>query len=176
MQKIKTMKKTLPFLLVILSLIVIPSCKKGEDDPFISFRSRDARITAKWKLVNYESQSNSSGGSSSSSVLNGSILTVTNSGGSYSYSYSEELEINSDGTYNLTTIRDGDISTSTYFWYWLNDSQKKTSIGLGGLGTFKIDKLSHNELILRDESSILNVSNGNTFSTNPRSIKTFERQ
>ncbi len=168
------MKKILPFLLVILSLIVIPSCKKGEDDPSISFRSRDARITAKWKLVNYERQSNSSGGSSSTSVLNGSILTVTNSGGSYSYSYSEELEINSDGTFKITTIQDGDISTSSSDWFWLNDTKKKTSIVLDD--NYSIDRLSHNELILRNESNSSGVSNGITYTSSLRSVQTYERQ
>ncbi len=169
------MKKTLPFLLVMLSIIVIPSCKKGEDDPFISFRSRDARITAKWKLVNYENQSNYDG-SSTTRVLNGSILTVTNSGGSYSYSYSEELEINSDGTYKITTIQDGDISTTTSIWYWLNGTQNKTSIGLSEEGEFIIDRLSHNELILRNERNSSYVIDGYTYNSSSRSVQTYERQ
>ena len=169
------MKKTLPFLLVILSLVVIPSCKKGEDDPFISFRSRDARITAKWKLVNYESLS-SYNGNTSTQVLNGSIYTSTNSGGSYSYSYSKELEINSDGTYKITTIRDGDISTSNSVWYWLNDSQKKSSISLNEDGAFIIDRLTNNELILRNESNISYVIDGMTSNSSSRSVQTYERQ
>ena len=167
------MKKIILFAIVILGITAVTSCKKGEDDPFISFRSRDARITAKWKLVNYERQSNSSGGSSTS-VLNGSILTVTNSIGSYSYSYSEELEINSDGTYKITTIQDGDISTSSSDWFWLNDTQKKTSIVLDD--NYFIDRLSHNELILRKESNSSDVSNGNTYTSSLRSVQTYERQ
>ena len=135
------MKKILPFLLVILSLIAIPSCKKGEDDPFISFRSRDARITAKWKLVNYEYQyTSSSGFGNTSSVLNGSILTETSGGFTNSYSYSKELEINSDGTYNVTTIEDGDVYTSTSIWFWLNTTEKKTSISLDE-SIYVIDRL-----------------------------------
>jgi hypothetical protein len=46
------MKKV--FLVMLAALIVIPafqSCKKGENDPAISFRSRDARLIGNWKLV-----------------------------------------------------------------------------------------------------------------------------
>ncbi len=167
------MKKIVPFILVILSLIVIPSCKKGEDDPFISFRSRDARITAKWKLVNYESQS-SYNGSSSTQVLNGSIYTSTNSSGSYSYSYSKELEINSDGTYKITTIRDGETSTESSIWYWINGTQNKSGIYLNN--DYIIDRLSHNDLILRSESNSSYVIDGITSNSISKSIQTYERQ
>lgn len=43
--------------LVILLLFVssiFSSCKKGEEDPFLSFRSRDARIVGSWQLKNSE--------------------------------------------------------------------------------------------------------------------------
>lgn len=31
--------------------MILPACKKGEDDPGLSFRSRDARITGEWLLL-----------------------------------------------------------------------------------------------------------------------------
>ncbi len=52
------MKKILSFTLVAAMLFSIPfinGCKKGEDDPFLSLRSRDSRITGTWKLDSYES-------------------------------------------------------------------------------------------------------------------------
>ena len=39
---------------VLAATFILPSCKKGENDPFISLKSRDARITAKWKLTKIE--------------------------------------------------------------------------------------------------------------------------
>lgn len=36
--------------LVVLFATVLSSCKKGEDDPFLSFRSRDARVIGSWEL------------------------------------------------------------------------------------------------------------------------------
>ncbi|HOU97507.1 MAG TPA: hypothetical protein PLP65_01545 [Bacteroidales bacterium] len=39
-------------LLAILTIgLIFNSCRKGEDDPFVSFRSRDQRLIGKWKLV-----------------------------------------------------------------------------------------------------------------------------
>jgi len=32
-------------------IVFIQSCKKGEDDPWLSFRSREQRLVGKWKLV-----------------------------------------------------------------------------------------------------------------------------
>src|SRR5688500_7882935 len=36
--------------LVLLAALVLPACKKGEDDPFISLASRKKRIEGTWKL------------------------------------------------------------------------------------------------------------------------------
>ena len=45
------MKKIIFLLAVaVISATFISSCKKGEDDPFISFRSRDSRIIGTWTL------------------------------------------------------------------------------------------------------------------------------
>jgi hypothetical protein len=174
------MKKILLAVIVLLSIIVIPSCKKGEDDPFISLRSRDARITAKWKLVNYEKTSSSSTGSTSS-FLNGSILTETTfipSYGSFTDSdtYSKEWEINSDGTFTSTTFRDSSISTSKSTWYWLNTTDDKTSIIIEEEGIYTIDRLTSKELIVRSESSSTNTNNSQTSTSNNKEVLTFEKQ
>jgi len=53
------MKKVLLSLaaIVLLSTVFITGCKKGEDDPGISFRSRDARVTGTWTLSSSETVS-----------------------------------------------------------------------------------------------------------------------
>lgn len=169
------MKKTLLAVIVLLSIIVIPSCKKGEDDPFISLRSRDARVTAKWKLVDYQRQYNYYNSISSTETLNGSILIVTENGDSYSYSYSQELEINSDGTYKESTVIDGDVATESSIWYWLNTTDDKTSISLDGVD-YVIDKLSTKELVLRREFLSTETSNGTSGNYNSKSVLTYEKQ
>ncbi len=45
------MKKIQQLLLIVIIIgFILPSCKKGDDDPLISFRSRKARLTGEWKL------------------------------------------------------------------------------------------------------------------------------
>lgn len=41
--------------LIISSLSVLFGCRKGEDDPLISLRSRTNRLTGTWKLISFES-------------------------------------------------------------------------------------------------------------------------
>ena len=44
-------------LVLAMTTAVLPSCRKGSDDPAISFKSRSKRITNTWKLVKYEKNS-----------------------------------------------------------------------------------------------------------------------
>ena len=173
------MKKVLISTFVFIFFIAIPSCKKGQDDPFISIRSRDARITAKWKLINYEKTSSGST-SSSSSFLNGSILTETivyPSYGSFTdtYSYSEEWEINSDGTFNSTVVVDGNISTYKSTWHWLNGTDDKTFIFVDN-EIYTIDRLSMKELILRDERVSTSTDSLQASTSSNKEVLTFEKQ
>jgi len=52
------MEKTKRLLIIALGVVMISplfqSCKKGEEDPFLSLRSRDKRITGTWKLNKIE--------------------------------------------------------------------------------------------------------------------------
>ena len=47
-------KSFLAIALIFSSLLVFTGCRKGEDDPFLSFRSRTARLTGEWKLKSGE--------------------------------------------------------------------------------------------------------------------------
>lgn len=42
-------------ILVLSSILVLDGCKRGEDDPFFSFRSRKARVTGNWSFESKES-------------------------------------------------------------------------------------------------------------------------
>ena len=153
------MKNIVIVLISLVCLIVIPSCKKGDNDPFISLRSRDARITGKWKVVKFEEIDNNNG-SIYTSILNGSILTETSNGSSSSYSYSFNWEILADGTYKYTRITDGELSSGSYSWHWVDDTQKKTKIILYGGGLFVVDRLTNNDLVLKYEYGDTDLSNG----------------
>ena len=106
-------------LALFVGVLVLESCKKGENDPFLSLRSRDNRISGEWELAEYESESTTTvtdGGTTvtttSSSSFDGSVWTNTQGGNTTSYSYKRSLTINKDGTYMMTETQDGNVSES----------------------------------------------------------------
>jgi hypothetical protein len=159
------MKKSISLLsiaLLVFTSMLITGCKKGEDDPFISLRSRDARITAKWKLTKAEEISTfiSAGTTyTSTSNYNGTVYTEAYSSGVVdSYSYAFEMEILKDGVMTYTRTNNGDVYSAKTIWYWLNSTSDKTRIRLSGIGAqgfdaqgFNVQRLSSNELILNIE-------------------------
>lgn len=87
-------------------------CKKGDGDPFISLKSRKARVEGDWKVTMYKATgSYSSGGSSPNTqsysetydgttwttnvTSNGTVLTPSSSAVTYTYSFTK------DGTYKM---------------------------------------------------------------------------
>ena len=155
------MKINIFLLLAIVFLTVIPSCKKGENDPFISFRSRNSRITGKWKVVNFE-YVEINGNNNSSLILNGSTMTQNSNGNVTSYSFSSNLEIMEDGTYKLFSDSNGEISNSINTWHWFDDTQNKTRILLGDVGEFIVDRLTNNELVLKSYEQYSSSSSGSS--------------
>ncbi len=169
------MKNILILLFAFVCLLAIPSCKKGENDPFISFRSRDARFTGKWKVVNLELIENNNG-SINTSILNGSIFTETINGTSTSYSFSANWEILADGIIKYTDIIDGELSSGTFTWHWIDDTQKKTKILIDGGAVYVVDRLTNNELVLKIESLDTDLSNGNNYANSFSQTITFEKE
>lgn len=179
------MKKTLVLLSLVLlvsSSLFITGCKKGEDDPFISLRSRDARITAKWKLTKVEGTSTNTFGGvtyTSTESYNGTVYTTTSSsGGVNSYSYALEMEILKGGEMTSSETQDGEVSSGTGNWFWANTTSDKTGIFLGGLDDdayFNVQGLSSNELILSLNSEYTSTSGGQTSSNQSSTTWTFEK-
>jgi hypothetical protein len=169
-------KVTFALLLVLVAVMVLPSCKKGADDPFISLRSRDGRITAKWKLTKIEGTQISNFGTTvtTTATYDGTTMTTTSSPGGTS---------TSTGTYEMTIDKQGNVSwAETYasggssdvqsgedHWQWLSSNKNKDYLEIGGGnhffqgGTFYVDELKGKELILQYTTQ--NVDNGETSST-----------
>lgn len=103
------MKKTFIKILFLSALIGgLAECKKGEDDPFISFRSRKSRVAGEWKLT-----SGTSTGISTSHGTNPVTTSYTENYTESTYSYfsgsgsqtgthSFDIEFKTDGTYTST--------------------------------------------------------------------------
>ena len=129
------MKTKINFLLfagIILASLAMNSCKKGENDPFISLKSRDARITAKWKLTKIEG-TNVNGTPSVTQTIrfNGTTYSETYStGNSNSATGSFEMTIDKKGTLNYSetfTPSSGtsDVESGTSEWYWIDSDKSK---------------------------------------------------
>ncbi len=111
-------------LIVLFSSIALMECKKGEDDPLLSLRSRKARVAGSWKMESGTSKSSSTTPSfpvnsdtyvytqssyQHTDVNNG--LTTINSGSS---SYTLKLE--KDGKMTLVQVMDGEVFTANGTW------------------------------------------------------------
>lgn len=96
-------------------LLATPSCKKGENDPFLSLSSRKARISNEWVVTNISStytDLDSDGDSwSQTATFDGTTRTVVSSntsGGTtvsntYTYTFSDySITIEKDGTWSMS--------------------------------------------------------------------------
>ena len=144
-------------IIFLIGILAFNSCKKGENDPFISLRSRDARITGTWNLTGYTKTQTqympfNQTTTTTTQTYNGSSMVVTSGSNSNSYTFSQEMTIEKDGTYSLMVINDGDKSEETGYWFWLDGAKDKTYISIGG-ESLRIDQLKNSELILIQNTS-----------------------
>jgi hypothetical protein len=101
-QNLKQMKKLTKAVLAILVVASsITACKKGEDDPALSLRSRDSRLTGEWTLVSMEKTVN---GTTASSNVDGLGNATTNN---TTLDYTEKV----DGSIKSVTISHVDAQT-----------------------------------------------------------------
>lgn len=117
------MKKNLFIILVLLGTVLsFNSCKKGENDPFLSLSSRKARLTGEWKLTagewttttvqdqyNYETGEYEPVTTVYTYVLADDKMSVTVKYGTSpavtsSEGYTEDLSILKDGTYKMKIV------------------------------------------------------------------------
>lgn len=157
------MKKNFILPLLLLGILIsFNACKKSKNDPFLPFSTRDARITNSWvlSLMNVTITEEINAGDpfvkTWSYIFDGSTMTETNTDGFGSsteeYSYSHELEILKEGTY-LETINNNNNKTEVNStWYWYDANKNKIGIILSESGTFMIDRLAKDELILKQSS------------------------
>lgn len=143
-------------LITITTLGFMQSCKKGENDPFLSLRTRKARIAGEWKLSASESKYTSTSPNSSNSstttydgATETTVQSVTINGNTTSTTstavYTFNIEFDKNGTYTLTQVQDGETYTAQGTWIFLKRSKE--------------DELKNKEAILLTQTSASN-SNG----------------
>lgn len=134
------MKKSILMLAAGALLLATPSCKKGENDPFLSLSSRKARISGEWNVSSFESESHNYDGSDSwhnTQSFDGTKITgtwsQTVSGTTTSGNDPDvvtvslfDFIINKDGTYemhqNMVTVSTG----TNWLGYDYTDTETET--------------------------------------------------
>lgn len=186
------MKKVLQlFLLGVIVSFSFTSCKKGANDPFLSFKSRKSRLTGEWSLSDgkvTQTLSGSGGGGTYVTTYDGSTETTTSTGNTSTKVFTQSWTFGKDGTWEESLNNDGNTSTTNGYWLFTcgskaGDYKKKERIILSetkytdqngtdtyegksliGAGSYTLDKLSGKELILLTDHTSTDQG-GNTTTT-----------
>lgn len=90
-------------------------CKKGENDPFLSFSSRKSRLVGEWKLTDGSITKTSS--TSTETVTYTETTQATFDGTTTTtIPYTETYTFDKDGTYKYSRTEDGDLYEESGAW------------------------------------------------------------
>ena len=184
--------------LILITVIGIStqSCKKGENDPFLSFRSRDGRLTRSWSLSSIDQTTTTTVSSGGPSVT--SKTTVTYSGKVKTTQkdkdpadedqFTLELTFDKRGivTYRYESFDDDGKSTGVFegagSWAWNDTDKRKSGLSLSFEeeaidnevgGDWDVDQLKKKELILKHSYQKKMNNKDNSVETSMESTYTF---
>jgi hypothetical protein len=128
----KSTKIMLVALIIATTIVtILPSCKKGDDDPIVSLRTRKDRFTNTWTLVKYEKNGvtqDLNGATYIYNAFNAGKLTRTIEGNVFGF----PTRVVSDGT-----------------WSFLNDDEDVKIIINNDTVIYNIQRLANKELWLK---------------------------
>lgn len=199
----KNFKLILAAVAIVASSLSVSSCKKGANDPAVSFRSRDARLVGKWKLtgMNHKQVSTSVSGSTvtiteTTTTYDNGVQTIKSGGSASTSKFDFFATFEKGGEYGsysdyfntsgqLTSHNEGEGA-----WSWVNNNKNKSviaifqftsgdliaNVGGGGLGNLEVDQLKNNDLILTRHIRVKQASGANSNETVIDQQFTFERE
>ncbi len=91
-------------LIVLILATSLVSCKKGDNDPFLSLLSRKARLAGEWKLSSADfdfKTVDGDGATVTTTTYDGTDITETTDGDGKTFAYSENITIDKDGTFTI---------------------------------------------------------------------------
>lgn len=99
--------------------VIVPGClKKGDEDPAVSLKTREARIAGDWKMVSGEI-SWKFGDTTIAFTYAGAKMKVKENGIFLGdYSSFETISLDKRGKYNRSRTEDGDVYTWEGNWYF----------------------------------------------------------
>lgn len=145
------MKTTIKVALAALMIagVSLESCKKGEGDPFLSLKSRKARVAGEWTVSAGEGKDVSSS-ITSTWTYNGTVKTTTVGSASAEDKFTETYEFEKDGKFTYKHV-DNNGSTAT------TDTWTGTWNFTGGVGDVK----NKSQIVL----NVLTYSDGSSTTT-----------
>ena len=90
-------------------------CKKGDNDPFLSFSSRKARLAGEWELISGSITETSSTSTETVSYTETTMSTFDGTN-TVTVPYIETYTFEKDGSYVYTSTEDGDTYTEEGAW------------------------------------------------------------
>ena len=127
-------KKILIISSIVLLFASLNSCKKGEDDPFLSLLPRTQRLAGEWTLKSaeytkqYKSVFDSTMQTEYYTFIDENYTKITKVGSltveNKIYSYSDKIKIDKTGKYNETVTNDGENLTYEGIWTWINKNKE----------------------------------------------------
>jgi len=127
--KMKNISKLI--LLSIFLSAIFTNCKKGDDDPFLSLRTRTNRLSGEWKLtgadLNMEENSSYSHSTTHTTYNNGIVIISETNGNTTdidSLVYTQFFNIDKNGTFNQKFYTDTDTGSREGNWTWLSKNKE----------------------------------------------------
>lgn len=153
------MKKLLVLSIAALALVAnLSSCKKGENDPFLSLKSRKARLTGEWTVTKIEGTSSDKNSSfpiadvTSTTTYDGTTETTTTTTvmgtDTDTETYTLSFVFDKDGTYTQTKVEGTTTEVETGNWIFL--------------GKNKTAEIANKEAIQLNPTSTSSTTNGVT--------------
>ncbi len=128
-------------IIILIVLLLFTQCRKGDEDPLISLKSRTARLTGEWLLTESEIDgfvTIDSEPTAYSDHFNGTTRSISFGSFNDFYTYRETFIFRKDGSYTRYQTYRGFTFTNDGAWYWAGKSEelelkKKEAIVLTGL-------------------------------------------
>ena len=142
-------------LLLLLALTFIVGCKKGEDDPFFSLRSRKARMAGNFEITGYEIVQSDTSGSYKASLVGEELrFELIDSDGKIETGttpFEARYTFDKKGGYTQSVVTQGDTVEIAGNWYFLKGNEEAN--------------LKNKEAIVLNETSYSSKNGDTLFST-----------
>ena len=149
------MKNLLILLIVLCS--VLSGCRKGEDDPFLSIKTRTNRLCGKWKTVEY-TKNVYSGSDENNCIMyeiilqNSEVKIFYNNAVVDSYMLTEEWEFTKEGKYKIDINAQPFSENEEGTWAW-NGKDKNSKLKKKEIVYLTTNNIIYNNGETQDEYS-----------------------